>query len=229
VEIEVVVELSICFGRCMSNMVATMWHAMWVLGLVVGGVASGVRKTAAAPTLHFVTVNGTRSTDLETIAASKCSPKYSIQKHSSVSAALASASAGDGLLVLATLLPAVSKDPGANAMSTTVITDGEMVTIQSLKLAVYWEMPRTLLTGKGEVGHERNSAVLPMKQTEWERAVATQVIGPSTPKLSLLHPHKLVDFVDMSSVRNWNFTTRSPGIRHTLEVSTSALALAPML
>jgi hypothetical protein len=63
---------------------------------------------------------------------------------------------------------------------------------------VYWEFPHSLdsLTGTLHTA----DAPLKMGQTLWERAVAVRPIGKSTPNMSLLHPHKQVDYVVLSGV-----------------------------
>jgi hypothetical protein len=154
-------------------------------------MAAGSHPRAGAnPTLHFVPpVNASSPTDLEVVSAKQCAHAYTVITHSSVDAALDAAVAGDGLAVLAGLTQSVQGDPMANAMSTTTLTQAQMSRIAELNLRVYWEFPRSL----NNVGLA--AGPLQMGQTLWERAVAVSAIGPATPNMSLLHPHKQVDYV----------------------------------
>ena len=85
--------------------------------------------------------------------------------------------------------------------NTTVnVTTAEWKQIETLGLRVYIEFPSSLptLDAFPETSHASTFGVA---QTEWERVVVTgNLSSPSTPlppKLSLLHPHKFVDYLSL--------------------------------
>lgn len=136
--------------------------------------------------LLFVTTDG-QSNDL--VAAAGRGSGTTVKTFTSVAAALAQATEGDGVLVMADALrPA---DPGVPQKNTTVVvTPAEWSAFHAKKLKVYVEFPRA---SPGE------TEPLEVGQTLWERVAVSEPtgLGPGLPYLALLHPHKKVDFVKL--------------------------------
>jgi hypothetical protein len=160
---------------------------MALLALVL--VLASASSITAAPTLLFVT--DTSSTNDVLAAASKGAAAVPTKTFATVASALASASNGDGLLIMADgMLPADPGDPTANANATMVVTVAEWAAIKAKNLKVYLEFPRSAPAG---------SAPLEMGQTLWERAAVSVPagLGEELPYLALIHPHKKVDYVKL--------------------------------
>ena len=156
--------------------------AVMLLPLLAADTDSG----RAAPSLVFV---AKPSNDIVVAARNGNLPTHVFD---TVAAAVAAASVGDGLLVMAEgMQPA---DPGVpqNASATGVrITEGEWADIQAKGLTCYLEFP-SQIPGTPEP--------LVVAQTLYERVAVSARRGIRTNSgtleyLELLHPHKLVDFV----------------------------------
>ena len=146
-------------------------------------------SAAAAPALNFVS---TAPVNDFVVAAKK--GNVTVNVFPSLSAALGSAAAGDGLLIMADdMLPVDPSKPQTN--TTTNVTADEWSTISKLGLRVYIEFPSQLPSSSTRSGN----AALPVAQTLWERAAVSSStgLGPDLAFLDLLHPHKHVDYVQL--------------------------------
>ena len=132
--------------------------------------------------------------DIYRVAQTSSAINVSTHRFDTLDAALQAATSGDGLLVMASGMRPATKVPQKN--TTVVITVAQWGAIEAQKLRVYLEFPRT---------YPRTSTTpLTVRQTQWERAVvpraSTLLKQPyNLCALALLHPHKLVDFVDLPS------------------------------
>lgn len=153
--------------------------------LVALSISLGFAGGLAAPSLLFVTDG--ESNDL--LVAARKGAGATVKTFPSVAAALAQASEGDGLLVMADgMRPA---DPGVPQKNTTaVVTPAEWDAFRAKKLKAYVEFPRA---APGE------TQALEVGQTLWERVAVSEPagLGPGLPYLALLHAHKKVDFVKL--------------------------------
>ena len=140
------------------------------------GCFSTSSASASSTTLLFVTTDD-QSNDL--VAAARKGSGATVKTFASVAAALAQATEGDGVLVMADgLRPA---DPGVPQKNTTVVvTPAEWTAFHAKKLKVYVEFPRT---APGE------AQPLAVGQTLWERVAVSEPagLGPGLPYLALRH------------------------------------------
>ena len=113
-----------------------------------------------------------------------------------VTAALESAEAGDGLLIMAEdMLPVTPGVPQQN--SSVVVTGEQWAAIRAKQLKCYLEFPRFAPPPTG--AEDAAPQPLPTAQTLWERVAVSAPggLGSGLPPLALLHPHKHVDFVQL--------------------------------
>ena len=169
-------------GRVCCNL---LQPATMKLLLVALSISLGFAGGSAAPSLLFVTDG--ESNDL--LVAARKGAGATVKTFPSVAAALAQASEGDGVLVMADgMRPA---DPGVPQKNTTaVVTPAEWDAFRAKKLKAYVEFPRA---APGE------TQALEVGQTLWERVAVSEPagLGPGLPYLALLHAHKKVDFVKL--------------------------------
>jgi hypothetical protein len=166
---------------------------------MVWGLCLIVVSAALSPDPMQMLFVSSDTNDMYQAAARGATPALACALYADVDAALLAARPHDALLVTAeAMVPAVSKVPQTN--TTVNVTAAQWDRIESLNLSVYIEFPGSLPAFEATTGAQQPAAAaaaqFPVQQTLWERAVVARNLSqPGLAAMTLLHPHKRVDYV----------------------------------